>query len=146
MKLTPDVLKLDPKKAADAIAETLRETVVGTLKRRGVVVGLSGGIDSSVTAGLAVRALGKQHVFGLLMPDTDSADETLGLSRSVAAALGIDTVHEDITPILSAARCYEQRIGSLQVIEPSVLGVQVAYAGYFQVSVLVAAAVIKLTA
>jgi HK97 family phage major capsid protein len=46
----------------------------------------------------------------------------------------------------SAARAYEQRIGALQVIEPSVLGVQVAYAGYFQISVLVAAAIIKLTA
>jgi hypothetical protein len=46
----------------------------------------------------------------------------------------------------SAARVYEQRIGALQVTEPSVLGVQVAYAGYFQVSVLVPTAVIKLTA
>jgi HK97 family phage major capsid protein len=46
----------------------------------------------------------------------------------------------------SAARVYEQRIGALSVTEPSVLGVQVAYAGYFQVSVLVPTAVIKLTA
>jgi len=118
VKLTPDALKLDTKRTADAIAETLRETVVGTLKRRGVVVGLSGGIDSSVTAGLAVRALGKQHVLGLLMPETDSASETLGLSRSVAAALGIDTVHEDITPILSAARCYERRDDAIRKVIP----------------------------
>ena len=118
MKLTPDVLELDTKKAADAIAERLRDIVVGTLKRRGVVVGLSGGIDSSVTAGLAVRALGKQHVLGLLMPETDSADETLGLSRSVAAALGIDTVHEDITAILAAARCYERRDDAIRKVVP----------------------------
>jgi NAD+ synthase len=109
MKISYDVLKLDTRKTADAIAERLRDLVVGTCKRRGIVVGLSGGIDSSVTAGLAVRALGKQHVLGLLMPETDSAKETLGLSQSVAKALGIDTVHEDITPILKAARCYERR-------------------------------------
>ncbi len=118
MKFTPDVLRLDTKKTADAIAEKLRDLVVDTLKRRGVVVGLSGGIDSSVTAGLAVRALGQQHVLGLLMPETDSAAETLGLSRSVAAALGIDTVHEDITPILTAARCYERRDAAIRKVVP----------------------------
>jgi NAD+ synthase len=118
VKITADVLKLDWKKAADSIAERLREIVVGTLKRRGVVVGLSGGIDSSVTAGLAVRALGKQHVLGLLMPETDSAGETLGLSQSVARALGIATVHEDITPILRAARCYERRDEAIRKVCP----------------------------
>jgi NAD+ synthase len=109
MKISNEVLRIDPRKTADAIAARLSEIVVGTLKRRGVVVGLSGGNDSSVTAGLAVRAFGKQHVLGLLMPETDSAPETLELSRSVANALGIAYVHEDITGILKAARCYERR-------------------------------------
>ena len=118
MKLTPDVLRLDLKQAADSIAARMHEIVVGTCKRRGVVVGLSGGIDSSVTAGLAVRALGKQHVLGLLMPETDSAGETLGLSQSVAKALGIETVHEDITPILKAARCYERRDEAIRKVCP----------------------------
>jgi len=118
VKLTADVLKLDCKKTADSIAERLREIVVGTLKRRGVVVGLSGGIDSSVTAGLAVRAFGKEHVLGLLMPETDSAGETLGLSQAVARALGIQTVHEDITPILKAARCYERRDEAIRMVCP----------------------------
>jgi NAD+ synthase len=118
VKFTPDVLRLDTKKTADAIAEKLRDLVSGTLKRRGVVVGLSGGIDSSVTAGLAVRALGKPHVLGLLMPETDSAKETLGLSRGVAAARGVDTVHEDITPILTAARCYERRDAAIRKVVP----------------------------
>ena len=118
MKLTPDVLKLDLKKTADEIAAKLHEIVVGTLKRRGIVVGLSGGIDSSVTAGLAVRALGKQHVLGLLMPETDSAGETLAISRGVATALGIECVHEDITPILKAARCYERRDEAIRKVCP----------------------------
>ncbi len=116
--LTPDVLKLDLEKTADELAGKLRDTVVGTLKRRGMVVGLSGGIDSSVTAGLAVRAFGRDRVLGLLMPETDSADETLGLSKSVADALGIETVHEDITPILRAARCYERRDEAIRKVVP----------------------------
>jgi len=118
VKLTPEVLRLDPCQAADEIAKRLHEIVVGTLKRRGVVLGLSGGIDSSVTAGLAVRALGKEQVLGLLMPETDSAGDTLELSQSVARALGIATVHEDITPILAAARCYERRDEAIRKVVP----------------------------
>ena len=118
MKLTAEVLKLDPRKTADSIAEKLREIVVGTLKRRGVVLGLSGGIDSSVTAGLAVRAFGQKNVLGLLMPETDSAGDTLDLSQTIARALGIETVHEDITPILQAARCYERRDEAIRMVCP----------------------------
>jgi len=118
MTFGPEVLFFDLARTADAIAEKLRETVAVTLKRRGVVVGLSGGIDSSVTAGLAVRALGKDHVLGLLMPEEDSAEETLGLSREVADALGIQTVHEDITPLLRAAGCYERRDAAIRKVVP----------------------------
>jgi NAD+ synthase len=118
MSFGPEVLRFDLARTADAIAEKLRETVVHTLKRRGVVVGLSGGIDSSVTAGLAVRALGKDHVLGLLMPEEDSAEETLGLSQRVAEALGIQTVHEDITPLLRAAGCYERRDAAIRKVVP----------------------------
>lgn len=118
MKVDTDVLRIDTRKTADAIALRIRDLVVGTFKRRGVVVGLSGGIDSSVTAGLAVRAVGKGHVLGLLMPEADSATETLGFSKSVAEALGIETVHEDITPILAAARCYERRDEAIRKVVP----------------------------
>jgi NAD+ synthase len=118
MPITRDVLHIDTKKAANDIAGHLREMVAGTFKRRGLVVGLSGGIDSSATAGLAVRALGKDRVLGLLMPEADSADETLGLSQRVADALGIQTVHEDITPILKAARCYERRDEAIATLLP----------------------------
>jgi len=118
MPITRDVLNIDTKQTADDIAAKLKDTVAGSLKRRGLVVGLSGGIDSSATAGLAVRAFGKDRVIGLLMPETDSADETLGLSQRVADALGIQTVHEDITPILKAARCYERRDEAIAAILP----------------------------
>src|SRR4051794_33606853 len=88
------VLDIDAADTANAIAEKLREIVIGTLKKRGVVVALSGGIDSSATAGLAVRAFGKDRVLGLLMPERDSASDTLRLSKRVADALGIETVVE----------------------------------------------------
>ena len=74
--------------------------MVNRLKRRGVVIGLSGGVDSSVTTALAVKALGQARVLGLLMPERHSADETIQLSSMVADHFGIQKVHEDISGIL----------------------------------------------
>src|SRR5581483_7127135 len=92
-----DALNLDYGREADRIGAMLREHVLKHFKKKGLVVGLSGGIDSSVVAGLAVRALGKDRVLGLLMPERDSSAETLPLSQQLARHLGIQTVHEDIT-------------------------------------------------
>src|SRR4051812_6874381 len=67
------VLKLDPAAETARIVESIRAQVLGTLRRRGAVVGLSGGIDSSVVAALSVRALGKEKVLGLFMPEHHSS-------------------------------------------------------------------------
>ncbi|MBV8077464.1 MAG: NAD(+) synthase [Planctomycetaceae bacterium] len=106
---TRDVLKIDAEQVAGRIAEAIREQVLRQLRRRGVVVGLSGGIDSSVVAALCVRALGRGRVRGLLMPEEDSDPESVRLGRLQADSLGIETVLEDIAPILRAAGCYERR-------------------------------------
>ncbi len=105
----PDLLRLDYEKEADRIGAFLREKILRGYRKKGVVVGLSGGIDSSVVAGLSVRALGPERVFGLLMPERDSAGETLALSRGLAEHLGIQYAHEDISGILEATGCYRRR-------------------------------------
>ena len=64
-----DVLKLDASAEVDRITGILREQVLGQLRRRGAVVGISGGIDSSVVAALCTRAFGKEKVLGLFMPE-----------------------------------------------------------------------------
>jgi NAD+ synthase len=87
-------------------------------RKKGVVVGMSGGIDSSVVAGLSVRILGKDRVFGLLMPERDSASETLDLSRGLAEHLGIRYAHEDISPILDAVGCYRRRDEAVRRVVP----------------------------
>ena len=67
---------------------------------------------------LAVRALGKDRVFGLLMPERDSAQETLSLSRGLAEHLGIQYAHEDISPILDAVGCYRRRDDAIRRVVP----------------------------
>src|SRR5262245_59096048 len=108
------VLSLDTTAAVAKIAETLRAQVMGALHKRGLVVGLSGGIDSSVVAALAVRALGKERVLGLFMPEKDSSDDSLRLGQLVAGELGIQTQLENIGPALAALGCYERQNEALR--------------------------------
>ena len=110
------VLELDCARQTENITATLRNLVSRTFKRRGLVVALSGGIDSSVVGALCVRALGKDRVLGLLMPEKDSAPETLLLSRLIAERLQIKTAHEDITGILEAVGCYRRRDAAIKSV------------------------------
>jgi len=77
------LLDIDRAATAAQIQLWMRREVV-RLRRRGVVVALSGGIDSSVVGALAARALGAEHVLGLLLPEADSSPESLRLGRALA--------------------------------------------------------------
>lgn len=117
-QFSKDVLALDPRAEVDRIVDTLRQQVLGTLHRRGVVVGLSGGIDSSVVATLCTRALGKDKVLGLFMPERDSSGDSLRLGRRVAAQLGIESVLEDIAPALEGVGAYRRQIEAIRTVVP----------------------------
>jgi NAD+ synthase len=116
--VSPDVLRIDPEETTNAIVDALRRIVGRELRRRGAVVGVSGGIDSSVTVSLCARAFGPERTLAVLMPEADSDDETLEISRLVADSLGVQTVLEDITEILSATRCYERRDEAVRRVIP----------------------------
>jgi NAD+ synthase len=113
-----DVLRLDPEQEIDRICSRIRQLMLTEVKRRGAVVGLSGGIDSSVTAALAARALGAKRVLGLEMPERHSAEETLRLSGMVAVTLGIETVKEDISGILESVGFYERYDAGVKMVTP----------------------------
>ncbi|MCC6735350.1 MAG: NAD(+) synthase [Bauldia sp.] len=111
-------LRLDGPAEIARITTALRGQVRETLRKRGIVLGLSGGIDSSVTAGLAAKAFGPGKVLGILMPEHDSDPESLRLGRLVADAFGIETVVEDIAPMLDAAGCYRRRDEAIRKLVP----------------------------
>ena len=113
-----DVLALDAPQEVARIVAFLRDRVLGVLGRRGAVVGLSGGIDSSVVAALCVRAFGSTKVLGLLMPERDSSADSLRLGQTVAAQLRVTTVVEDIAPALEALGAYRRQREAIQAVVP----------------------------
>jgi len=115
-----EVLQIDSELVADGIATEIRRIVFEKFRKKGVVVGISGGVDSSVVAALCARALGAKQVLGLLMPEGESAatDESTELGQLLAETLGIPTEFEDITPILEGAGCYRRRDEALQKVIP----------------------------
>lgn len=116
--ISPNILQVDAGRETDRIVARIRELVFSQLKRKGAVVGVSGGIDSSVVAHLCARALGKERVVALFTPEADSSPDSLRLGRMVADNLGIRSFTEDISPILKGARCYERRDAAIRTMVP----------------------------
>jgi NAD+ synthase len=113
-----DVLRIDPSQVAGQIEVVTRSVVLGDLRRRGAVVAMSGGIDSSVVAALCSRALGRDRVVGLLMPERDSSGESIRLGRMFAEQLGIQSIVEDIAGTLAALGCYERQNEAIRMVFP----------------------------
>jgi NAD+ synthase len=111
-------LAIDPIAEAGRIEAFLRQAVLGTLRRRGVVIGLSGGVDSSVVACLCARALGPERVLALLMPERESSSQSLTLGWLVADHLGIRALEEPIGGILEAAGCYARHDEAIRLVFP----------------------------
>ena len=117
--LTPEVLALDCGAEAERIARWMRHALGTTLRKRGVVVAMSGGIDSSACAALAVHALGPAKVFGLLLPERDSSGFSTARGRQLAQHLGIAHELHDIAPALEALGCYRQRDEAIRRVVPA---------------------------
>ncbi|MBN2492895.1 MAG: NAD(+) synthase [Planctomycetes bacterium] len=112
------VLALDPAAEVARIAAAVRRQLAGELKRRGLVVALSGGVDSSVVAALCVEAIGRDRVFGLRLPERESSSATRELGRRIGDHLGIAALEEDITPVLESVGCYRRRDAAIRTVIP----------------------------
>ena len=111
-----NALTIDCGRESERIEAAIRVSVRENLRRRGVVVALSGGIDSSVVGALCVRALGPERVLGLLLPEKDSSAQTRSLSQRIVEHVGIKAESRDITDLLEVAGCYKYRDEAIQSV------------------------------
>ncbi|HLV15621.1 MAG TPA: NAD(+) synthase [Xanthomarina sp.] len=102
----------------DIIAK-LKTDVAKKLQRRGGVIGISGGIDSSVCLALSAKAFGPQNVLAIMLPEQDSSDDSRELAEKLAAKFGVSTLIEDITKALNGFGCYERRDEAILRVVPS---------------------------
>ena len=118
MMFHKDVLMIDPAAVTESLTDHLRDDVRQRLRRRGAVVGISGGVDSSVVLALCVRAFGPSRVLGIMLPEKESSPSSLVLAHRLAHQFSIETVIEDITGALVGFGCYARRDAAMRHVFP----------------------------
>lgn len=117
MTFSKDVLNIDRAAETERIVAFIRDQV-RLMHRKGIVIGLSGGVDSALSASLSVRAVGKENVLALLLPDKESSPQSAAFATAEAQRLGIEAVTVDITPVLEAFGTYDKRDAVAKAIYP----------------------------
>lgn len=118
MEIAQQILDFDMDAEVAKITAGIREILSKKVHRRGLVVAMSGGIDSSVSAALCVKAVGPGKVFGLLLPEQDSSSESEQKGRILAEHLGIEFLVHNIAPTLEAIGCYKWRDEAIKATFP----------------------------
>ena len=117
-KLSWDVLDLDCEAEVGRIVARMREATASALHKRGLVVAISGGIDSSVSIALATRAVGPNRVLALILPERDSSADSAVRGKELAEHLGVRYEVKDIAAALAAIGCYEWRDAAIKRVVP----------------------------
>lgn len=118
MNFTKDSIKIDPAKEFEKISSKLKDDVAKKLKKRGAVVGISGGIDSSVVLAICAKTFGPDRVLGVMMPENDSNPDSLELAKKLSAKYNTNYVVENMTDALSGFGCYRRRDEAIKNVFP----------------------------
>ncbi|MFH1460554.1 MAG: NAD(+) synthase [Candidatus Omnitrophota bacterium] len=117
MEFNKDILKIDREKEANRICEFLK-LQVREMHKDGIVIGISGGVDSALSAALSVKAFGPDKVLGLILPERESNPVSAEYAKKHADKLGIKTQTIDITPVLESIGSYSKRDEAIKTVFP----------------------------
>ena len=118
MQFHKHILDIDAPAETERIVQFLRTQVHQVMRKQGGVLGISGGIDSSVVLALCVRAFGPERVIPLMLPEKDSDPESVQLAERLSAHFGVNPVLEVITPVLDGFGCYPRRDEAIRRVFP----------------------------
>lgn len=113
-----DILRIDPAQELQRLSQFLVEQVNGVFRRKGIVVGLSGGVDSACIAAIAVHAMGKEKVVGLVLPETESNPVSSEYATKHAQSLGIEHRQIPVTATVDSVVPYSTRDAFIQKLVP----------------------------
>ena len=117
--LSHDLLQIeDIESVCNVMVQRLKQTVFQLLNRRGGVVGISGGIDSSVTLALSVKAFGAKNVLGVILPESESSQDSEIMAKALVNKFGVKVIVEDITAALNGLGCYSRRDEAIMNVFP----------------------------
>ena len=118
MAFSKNDIKIDAAAETDRIVGQMRQIVGQTLHKRGSVIGISGGLDSSVCLALSAKAFGPERVLGITMPESDSNPESAVLARKLAGKFGVKYIVEDMTAALAGFGTYARRDDAIRNVFP----------------------------
>lgn len=118
MNFTKESIKIDPAKEFEKISSKLRDDVAKKLKKRGAVIGISGGIDSSVVLAICAKTFGPDRVLGVMMPENDSNPDSLDLAKKLSTKFDTKYVVENMTDALAGFGCYKRRDEAIKNVFP----------------------------
>jgi NAD+ synthase len=118
MAFNLDVLKIDPAQELEKLSTFIMEQVRRVFRRKGIVVGLSGGIDSACMAAIAVHTVGKERVVGLVLPEKESNPVSAEFATKHAENLGIEHRQIDVSRTVDSVLNYSWRDEFVQKLIP----------------------------
>jgi len=118
MNFSKDSINIDPVKEVEEITSKLKDNVTKKLKKRGAVVGISGGIDSSVVLALCAKTFGPERVLGIMMPENDSNPDSLELAKKLSSKFDTKYVVENMTEAVAGFGCYKRRDEAIKNVFP----------------------------
>ena len=118
MNFTKDSIKIDPAKEFEKISSKLKDDATKKLRKRGAVVGISGGIDSSVVLAICAKTFGPDRVLGVMMPENDSNPDSLELAKQLSAKFNTKYLIENMTDALTGYACYKRRDEAIKNVFP----------------------------
>jgi len=116
-----DIVQLEKvEKVVEQIITKLKYDVLNKCRRNGAIVGISGGVDSSICLALASIALGPENVIALMMPEKDSNLDSERLAEELASLFNVKSlILEDMTDILNSYKCYNRRDDAVTRVFPN---------------------------